>query len=128
MNDGPTPEEGFMAVAGSFGHVFEEYGRRLIASCCPAAGQYVPEFPYDTADGRRVLSPDAFLLGQPSVIFEFKALRFPHDREQRTHVIDFLDWIGKLAGANENRLFRRICGRAIGVSGTRSGVRAAPRA
>jgi hypothetical protein len=37
----------------------------------------------------------------------------------RTRVQDF---------AQETGLFRRICGRAIGVSGTRSGVRAAPRA
>jgi hypothetical protein len=102
MQEGTTPEDGFKAISGSFGHVFEEYGRRLIDCCCPAAGQFVPEFPYDTTKGQ-VMSPDAFLLGEQSVMFEFKALRFPHDREDRTRVTDFVDWIGKLAGANDDR-------------------------
>jgi len=89
----------FVRTSRAFGHVFEAYGGDLLQAAHGLGGRFLPEFRYPRA-GEQVDTPDAFILGARSVVFEFKALRYPFEVDQSGNVRAFVAWISKLVTLN----------------------------
>lgn len=99
------PETGFGEVSQAFGHVFEAYVSWLLSAAeLDQGGETVlEEFDYQRNEDT-VASPDAFVLGgETALILECKALRYPFDIDQATHLSDLREWLGKLGGATDER-------------------------
>ncbi|MFI5297851.1 MAG: hypothetical protein ACHREM_07095 [Polyangiales bacterium] len=99
-------ENGFQHASTAIGAVFEDYGRRLLASTdVDPGGRFLPEFKYHNGE-RWVDSPDAFILrNSQSLVFEFKATRLPFSLEslEQDPGAHLKSWLLKVLGTTSTR-------------------------